>query len=68
MGSCVDYLNSYYNFANDFCDEISIIFISNLRDISFFHYMKQPKSVLCRKFVKNFLKKKTLKIMNMNGF
>ena len=48
MGSCVDYLDTYYNFANDFCDEISIAFISNLRDKSIFHYMKQPKSMLCR--------------------
>ena len=54
MGSCVDYLNTYYSFAKDFCDEISIIFISNFRDISFFHYMKQPKSMLFRKLVKNF--------------
>ena len=55
MGSCVDYLDTYYNFDNDFCNEISIIFISDLRDISFFHYMKQPKSMLCRKLVKNFV-------------
>ena len=53
MGSCVDYLDTYYNFDNDFCNEISIIFISDLRDISFFHYTKQPKSMLCRKLVKN---------------
>ena len=55
MGTCVDYLDTYYNFDNDFCNEISIIFISDLRDISFFHYMKQPKSMLCRKLVKNFI-------------
>ena len=68
MGSCVDYLDTYYIFANNFCDEIRIIFISDLRDISFFHYVKQPKSMLCRKLVKKLLKKKTLKIMNINGF
>ena len=51
MGSCVDYLDTFYNFANDFCDEISIIFISGLRDLSFFHYMKQSKSMLCKKLV-----------------
>ena len=55
MGSCVDYLDTYYNSVNDFCDEIKRIFISDLRDISFFHYMKQPKSMLCRKLVKNFI-------------
>ena len=54
MGSCVDFLDTYYNLANEFCDEISIIFISDLRDKSFFLYMKQPKSMLCRKLVKNF--------------
>ena len=58
MGSCVEFLDTYYNFANDFCDEISILFISDLRDISFFHYMKQPKSMLCRKLVKNFIEEK----------
>ena len=55
MGSCVDYLDTYYIFANDFCDGIRIIFISDLRDISFFHYVKQPKSMLCRKLVKKFI-------------
>ena len=55
MGSCVDYLDTYYDFANDFCDEISVLFISDLRDISFFHYMKQSKSMLCRKLVKSFV-------------
>ena len=55
MGLCVHYLDTCYNFANDFCDEKSIIFISDLRDISFFHFMKQPKSMLCRKLAKNFV-------------
>ena len=55
MGSCVDFLDTYYKFADDFCDEISIIFISDLRDMSFIHYMKQPKSLLCRKLVKKFI-------------
>ena len=53
MGSCVDYLDTYYNFANDFSDEIKLLFISDLRDITIFHDMKQPKSMLCRKLVKN---------------
>ena len=55
MGLRVDYLDTYYNFAKDFCDETSRIFISDLRDISFYHYMKQPKSMLCRKLVKKFI-------------
>ena len=30
MGLCVDYLDTYYYFANGFCDKITIIFISDL--------------------------------------
>ena len=30
MGSCVDYLDTYYNFDYVSCNEISIIFISDL--------------------------------------
>ena len=39
-GSCVDYLDIFYNFVNDFCDEINVIFISDLKDITLFHYME----------------------------
>ena len=35
-------------------DEINIIFISDLKDITFFQYMDQSKSMLCRKLVRNF--------------
>ena len=51
MGSCVDYLDTYHYFVNNFCDEISRIFVTDFTDISFFHFMKQPKSMLCRKLV-----------------
>ena len=61
IGSCVDYSVSFYDLGNDFCDEISIIFISYLEDISFFHYIKQPKSMLCRKLVKKFIKEENLR-------
>ena len=59
IGSCVEYLVTFYDLDNDFCDEISILFISYLRDISFFHYKKQPKSMLCTKLVKQFIKEET---------
>ena len=35
-GSCVEFLDNYYNFRNDFCDEINILFISDLEDLTFF--------------------------------
>ena len=56
IGSCVDYLGIFYDLGNDLCDEESIMFISYLKDISCFHYMKQPKSMLCSKLVTNFIK------------
>ena len=52
--SCVDYLDSFYNFDNDFCDEINITFISDLKDKTFFLHMEQPRSMLCRKLERNF--------------
>ena len=58
IGTCVDYIDSCYNFDHDFCDEIKKIFISNLRDIIFFHYMQQPKSMLVRKLIGNYLEGK----------
>ena len=37
------------------CDEINIIFISNLKDMTFVHYMQQPKSMLTRTLVRNII-------------
>ena len=34
-------------------NEINIIFISDFEDMTFSHYMVQPKSTLCRKLVIN---------------
>ena len=47
--SCVDYLDTFYNFGNDFCDEITIIFISDIGDISYLLYKEQPRLMLCGK-------------------
>ena len=41
--------------TNNEVDEIVTIFISDLKDLTFSHYMDQPKSVLCRKLVRNFI-------------
>ena len=65
-GSCVDYLDNYYNFDNDFCDEINIIFISDLKDITFFHYMEQPRSMLFKKLEKNFIKEEDFEDFDYN--
>ena len=50
--SCDGYLDSL-DLDQYFCDEKNIIFISNLKDMTFFHFMKQPKSMLCRKLLGN---------------
>ena len=64
--SCVDYLDNYYNFDNDFCDEINIIFISDLGDITFFLHMEQPISMLCRKLEKKIIEKEDFEDFNYN--
>ena len=40
---------------NDEVDEINKIFISDLKDMTFSHYMAQSKSTLCRKLIRNFI-------------
>ena len=50
-----DFLDTFdRNCINDEVDEINIIFVSGLDDMTFPHYMTQPKSMLCRKLVRNF--------------
>ena len=51
-----DYLNKYNQYyVIDGVDEIVIIFTSALKNVTFSHYMAQPKSMLCRKLVRNFI-------------
>ena len=52
--SCDKYLD-ILDLDQYFCDEINIIFISNLEDITFVHFMEQPKSMLCRKLLRNII-------------
>ena len=40
---------------NNKVDEINIIFISDFEGITFFHYMDEQKSMLCRKSKRNFI-------------
>ena len=40
---------------NTISDEIDIIFISNLKETTLQHYMKQPRSILCRKLERNYI-------------
>ena len=51
---CYEYINDCLS-IDSFCDEINIIFISNFRDITFYHYMNQPMSKLTRKHILNIL-------------
>ena len=50
--SCHEYLDSF-DLDQYFCGERNIIFISNLKDITIVHFMERPKSMLCRKLVRN---------------
>ena len=53
--SPVDFLDTFGRNINNEVDEIDIIFLSNLKDMTFSHYMAQPKSMLCRKLERNFI-------------
>ena len=44
-------LSGLYN--NDF-KEVKIVFISDLKDMTYSHYMEQPKPMICRKLIRRF--------------
>ena len=53
----VSQFNFLYTFdrnINNEVDEINIINVSDLRDITFSHYMPQPRSMFCRKLQKKY--------------
>ena len=55
-GSMCVFLDTFdENCINDDVDEIVIIFISDLKDMTFSHCMAQPKSMFCRKLERNFI-------------
>ena len=45
-------MNCVYNIISD---EINIIFISSLKEMTLQHYMEQPRSMLCRKFERYYI-------------
>ena len=51
---CFEYIDDYF-FIDILYDEINIIFISDFKDITFHHYMNQPKSILSKKPILNLL-------------
>ena len=53
--SPLDSVDTYGRNINNEVDEINIIFIPDLENIAFSHYMAQPKSRLSRKLVRNFI-------------
>ena len=56
--SCDDYLSDFYDMMTEKSDKIHILFTSDLKDITFFHYMQQPKSMPCRKLIRKYLEGK----------
>ena len=51
---CFEYKDDYF-FIDNLYDEKDILFISDFKDITFYHYMNQPKSMLSRKLIINLL-------------
>ena len=49
------FLDTFDRNINNEVDEINIIFISNLEDMTFFPSMAQPKSMFCRKLIRIFI-------------
>ena len=52
-----DSLVTFDRNINNEVDEINLIFTSDLKNMTFSHYMAQPKSILCRRLVRNYIKK-----------
>ena len=54
--SSLDFLDTFdRNCTNDELDEVNIIFISDLKDLTLSHYIDQPRSMLCGKLERNFI-------------
>ena len=53
--SPLDLLDTFDRNINIEDDEINIKFIFDLKDMTFSHYMAQPKSMLCRKLIRKFV-------------
>ena len=44
--SPLDFVDTFDGNINNEVDEMNIMFISDLKDLTFFHYMDEPKSML----------------------
>ena len=53
--SPLDFLDTFDGNINNEVDEINLIFISDLKKMPFSHYMAQPKTMFCRKLIRNFI-------------
>ena len=53
----IDFLDTFDRNINNEVVEINMIFISDLKKLTFSHYMAQLKSMLCRKIVRIFIEK-----------
>ena len=53
--SPIDFLDTVDKSITEGVDEIDIIFTSDPHDITFSHYMDQPKSMIQRKLIKKFI-------------
>ena len=54
IGPCFEYINDFF-FLDNLYDEINVLFLSDFKDITFYHYMNQPKTKLSRKLIINLL-------------
>ena len=50
----LDFLDTVDKNITEEVEEINIIFTSDFKDMTFSHYMAQPRSMVCRKLVRNF--------------
>ena len=53
--SPLDFLDTFDKNKNNEVDGINIILISDLKNITFFHHMDQPKSMIQKKLEINFI-------------
>ena len=51
---CYEYIDDYF-FIDSLYDEVNFMFVSDFKDITFYLYMNQPKSMLSRKLIINLL-------------
>ena len=53
--SPLDFLDTFDRNINNEVDDINLIFVADLKDMTLSHYLAQPNSMLCRKLIRNFI-------------